>query len=51
MPADIAAESKRKPVVQGETGVEVAARLIGQGHQKNAALRRSTALYEDCRKT
>jgi hypothetical protein len=48
---DIAAESRRKPVVKGDTATEVAGNLIVQGHAKNAALRRAVASYEECRKT
>lgn len=49
MPADIVAESKRKPVVKGETAMEVAGRLILQVHQKNASLNRAVKNYEACR--
>jgi hypothetical protein len=49
MPSDLAAEAKRKPVVKGETWAEVSGRLVNQVHSKNAALRRSIQLYNDCR--
>lgn len=51
VPADIAAESKRKPQIKGETGVEIAGRLVNQVHAKNAALGRLIASHEECRKT
>ena len=50
MPADIVAESRRKPVVTGETGVEIGGSLINQIHRKNRALRRAVATHEECRK-
>lgn len=47
--ADIVAESKRPPVIKGETAVEVAARLVNQTSQKNRALKRAIAAHEECR--
>ncbi len=49
MPGDIVAEAKRAPVVQGETGVEISARLIKQIKVKNGALTRAVRNYEACR--
>lgn len=51
MPGDVAAEARRKPIVKGETGVEVAGNLINQVHRKNAAINRATKYYEACRKS
>jgi len=51
MPADIVDESRRKPVVKGKTGVEIAGRLINQNHRTRRALRRSISLYRECRRT
>jgi len=50
MAADIVAESRRKPVVRGETGVEIGGNLINQVHVKNAALRRAVVAHEECRR-
>jgi hypothetical protein len=50
VPSDIVAESKRKPIVKGDTVIEVAGNLINQGHAKNRALRRAVTSYEECRK-
>jgi len=50
LPSDLAVESRRKPIIRGDTAVEVAGRLVTQIHAKNAALRRAIAAHEDCRK-
>lgn len=49
LPGDITAEVKRGPVVKGETGFEVAGRLISQVKQKNASLDRAIKNYDACR--
>jgi hypothetical protein len=49
LPADVVRESKAKPVIKGETGVEVAGTLVQQNHRTRAALKRSVQLYNDCR--
>jgi hypothetical protein len=49
VPSDIVAESRRKPIVKGETGTEIAANLVVQNHTKNAALKRAIAAHEECR--
>lgn len=51
MPADIVAETKRRPVIKGEMGIEVAGSLVAQMHRKNAALTRAVAFHEACRAT
>jgi hypothetical protein len=51
MAADVIAESKRKPQIKGETAVEVAGRLVNQQHVTRNALKRSIALYDECRRT
>lgn len=47
---DIVAESRAKPQILGDTGVEVSARLLSQMGRKNAALKRAVAAYRACRK-
>ena len=49
MPPEVVGEAKKKPVIRGETGVEVAGRLINQVHHKNATLDRAVKFYEACR--
>lgn len=49
--SDLISESRRQPVIKGNTGLEVAGRLVQQVHRKNAALGRSIALYDACRRT
>lgn len=49
LPADLAIEARRKPVVKGDTAVEVAGRLVTQVHEKNRALTRAIASYKECR--
>jgi hypothetical protein len=49
--ADLMAESKRPPIIRGETAAEIAARLITQNRQKNRALKRALAAHEECRGT
>jgi hypothetical protein len=51
LPGDIIAESRRKPVIQGTTALEVSGNLVLQAKRKNRALRRSIAAYDECRKT
>jgi hypothetical protein len=48
---DLVAESKRPPVIRGDTAVEIAARLVNQTRQKNRALKRAIAAHEECRGT
>ena len=47
--SDIVAESQRQPRIDGATAFEIAGRLKLQVKEKNAALRRSVAAYEECR--
>jgi hypothetical protein len=51
MPADIVAEGRRKPKIQGETGIEIAGNLVDQAHRKNSAINRAAKFYAACRKT
>lgn len=50
LPADIEREAKAKPVIAGNTAVEISGNLIIQQHKTRAALVRSVRLYEECRK-
>jgi hypothetical protein len=47
--ADIVAESKRPPVIQGDTAVEIAARLVTQNRTTKRALKRAIIAHEECR--
>jgi hypothetical protein len=47
----VVAESKRPPVIKGDSAVEIAARLVTQTHQKNRALKRAITAHEECRGT
>jgi hypothetical protein len=47
---DIVAESKRAPILKGETAAEIAARLVIQNRTKNRALKRAIVAHEECRK-
>lgn len=49
LPGEIAAEAKRGPLVKGDTGVEVAGRLVNQVHRKNATLDRAIKNFDACR--
>lgn len=49
LPADLSVEAQRKPVIRGDTAVEVSARLVTQVHDKNSALRRAILAHEECR--
>ena len=50
MPRDIVAESRRNPVIKGDSAMEIAANLVEEGKRKNRALRRSIKLYKACRR-
>jgi len=51
LPSDLVAETKRKPRIQGERGIEVGGWLIADVKRKNSALVRSIKLYNACRAT
>ena len=51
LPIDLVQESKRRPRIQGERGIEVAGWLVSDVKRKNSALVRSIRLYNACRAT